>query len=483
MDLLKTGIAGLDEILRGGLRPFRSYLVRGGPGSGKTTLGLHFLSQSTQGKNLFISLGESVTKIKDDAKGRGFNLSEIEFLELSPSASFLREHEGYDIFTSQEVEKTPIIDQIIAEIEDLQPARVFLDSATYLSYLSNDKFQYRKEILSLIDFTAEEDATLMIASESTQQNPDYDLQFVVDGVLNFTREEDERYLYISKLRGANYLSGKHSLKLKEAGIEVYPDYIPVAEKKDEDRKKISSGIPSLDKLLNGGIERGTTTIISGPTGVGKTTLGVQYMKEAAGRGEKSIIYTFEESVDTIIKRCEAIKIPISDMLDNSFLEIEQINPLRYSPAEFFTRVRKKVEASQIDIIMLDSLSGYKMAFPDNSTDNEKIKQLHILNKYLSRIGVTIIIVNEVSNIIGDFKATGFGISYLADNIIILNYLEYGSQIRKSIGVLKKRLSDFERYLRNFEIGEYGIEVGEPLSDLQGILTGNVVNIGDGGDRE
>ncbi|RCW56568.1 ATPase domain-containing protein [Halanaerobium sp. ST460_2HS_T2] len=476
MNLIKTGIKGLDNILKGGLQPNRSYLVRGGPGSGKTTLGLQFLASGENENNLFISLGESVDKIKLDAEKRNFNTRKINFLELTPSSDYFRNDEEYNIFSSQEVEKSPLIKKIVAEIDSLKPDRIFLDSVTYLSYLNDDKFQFRKEMLSLIKFAAEEKATFLIASESTIDNPDYDVQFVVDGVLNLSRENDERYFNISKLRGSSYLSGKHSLKLKDDGIHIYPNMIPCAEKKDVKNKKLVSGVPSLDKLLNGGIEKGTITIISGPTGVGKTTLGVQYMKEAAGRGEKSVIYTFEESPDTIIKRCEGINIPITDMIENSFLEIEAINPLKYSPAEFLNKVKRQVEERKIDVVLIDSLSGYKMAFPENSSDNEKIRQLHILNKYLSKIGVTVIIVNEVTNIIGDFKATGFGISYLADNIIILNYYEYCSQLKKTIGVLKKRLSNFERYLREFKIGKYGIEVGDPLTELQGMLTGNIVNI-------
>ncbi len=483
MNQVKTGIEGLDKILKGGLLANRSYLVRGGPGSGKTTLGLEFLANGESENNLFISLGESVDKIKEDAAKRDFDLEKISFLELTPSSDFFRKDEEYNIFSSQEVEKSPIINEIVREIEAVNPDRIFLDSITYLSYLNNDKFKFRKEILSLIKFAAEANSTFLLASESTPDIPDSDLQFVVDGVLNLSRDNDERYFNISKLRGSDYLTGKHSLKLKDDGIHIYPNFIPIKEEIQTESKKLGSGIPSLDKLLNGGVEKGTISIISGPTGVGKTTLGVQYLKEAAGRGEKSIIYTFEESPETIIQRCENIKIPIQDMLNNSFLEIEEINPLKYTPSEFLNKVRMNAEKKKIDVVLIDSLAGYKMAFPEKSSDNEKIRQLHILNKYLSKIGVTVFMINEVTNIIGDFKATGFGISYLADNIIILNYYEYGSQLKKTIGVLKKRLSDFERYLREYKIGEYGIEVGEPLTELQGILTGNIVNINSGDKNE
>jgi circadian clock protein KaiC len=483
MDLIKTGIKGLDNILKGGLPANRTYLVRGGPGSGKTTLGLQFLSNAENSKNLFISLGESVDKIKTDARKRGFNLDNIHFLELTPASDYFRNDEQYNIFNSEEIEKIPLINKILNKIKDLKPDRIFLDSITYFSYLSTDKFQFRKEILSVIKFAAEENVTFLLASESTKEKPDDDLQFVVDGVLNMNNKNDERCLRISKMRGTDYLSGNHSLKLKEDGMHVYPNFIPTAENKKIEKKKLGSGIPSLDKLLNGGIEKGTTTIISGPTGVGKTTLGVQYMKEAAGRGENSIIYTFEESPEIIIERSEGINIPMNDMLNNCSLEIEKINPLKYSPSEFLNKVRTKVEKREIDVVLIDSLAGYKLAFPDGSSDNEKVRQLHILTKYLSQIGVTVIIINEVPNIVGDFKATGFGVSYLADNIIILNYIEYRSQLKKTIGVLKKRLSGFESYLRELSIGEYGIEVGEPLTQLQGILTGNIVNTSSGDKSE
>lgn len=476
MDIIKTGLKSLDNILNGGLPANRSYLIRGGPGTGKTTLGLHFLTEGLKnGESLFISLGEPENSLKIDAQKRDFPVGKIKFLDLSPDSNFVKNQENYNIFHAEEVEKSPIIEKIINAIEEIRPKRIFLDSATYLNYLNEDKYQYRKEILSLIKLISEKSSTLLIASKFSTENPDNDLQFVVDGVFNFQIKDQERYFYISKLRGSDYISGKHSMKLKKDGIHIYPNFISIEKSFLNNDKVLGSGIPSLDRLLNGGIEKGTTTIISGPTGVGKTTLGVQYMKEAAGRGERSVIYTFEEMPESIISRCESINMPINDMIKNSFLEIIKVNPLKYTPDEFFYHLRNKVKEDNIDILLLDSLAGYKMAFPENSSDNDKIRHLHTLSQYLSSKGVTVIIVNEVANIIGDFHATGFGISYLADNIIILNYFEYKSRLKKTIGVLKKRQSDFERYLREFKMNKYGIEIGEPLLNLQGILNGNIKN--------
>jgi circadian clock protein KaiC len=223
----------------------------------------------------------------------------------------------------------------------------------------------------------------------------------------------------------------------------------------------------LDELLHGGLERGTITILSGPTGVGKTTIGMQFMKEAAGRGERSVIYTFEEWRELLLRRSESINIPVRNMTQRSTLDVVQIEPLRYTPDEFARMVREEAEKNNTSIVMIDSISGYSLAVRGQNL----VRHLHALSKYLQSMGVAVILINETADIIGEFKATDVGISYIADTIIFLRYLEIRGQLRRAIGVLKKRLSDFEKTLREFEITKYGLRVGRPLTDLRGILTG------------
>jgi circadian clock protein KaiC len=466
---LSTGIAGLDEILHGGLIPGRAYLVRGGPGTGKTTMGLHFLTagQSSHEKRLFITLGETEEQIRSNAEAIGFDLEGVAFLDLSPSSSLFTEVQSYDIFSPAEVEREPITQRILEQVETLKPQRVFLDAMTQFRYLSADTFQFRRQSLSFLRYLLDQGATVLFTSEASVDAPDDDLQFLSDGVIQVDFSPEGRTLAVTKFRGSDFCSGLHTLKLAEAGVEVFPRLVPETHRRDFVAEIISSGVPELDELLHGGLERGTISIISGPTGVGKTTLGLQFMKEAAGRGERSVIYTFEEPVETILRRSEAINIPVQAMMARGTLSVVPVEPLKFSPDEFACMVRREVEERQARIVMIDSTSGYRLSLRGEAL----IGPLHALCKYLQNMGVAVLLISEVEAITGDFRATDVGLSYLADNIVFLRYLEIQGELRRAIGVLKKRLSNFEKTLREIDITRYGIKVGKPLTELRDILRG------------
>jgi circadian clock protein KaiC len=272
---------------------------------------------------------------------------------------------------------------------------------------------------------------------------------------------------VTKFRGSNFQGGKHSMRLSDKGMEVFPKLVPDAYRREFAADPMPSGVPALDELTHGGLENGTTTIITGPTGVGKTNVGLQFMKEAAARGEHSVVYTFEEGMATLLRRCEYINIPVRTMMERGALSIVQVEPLRYTPDEFARLVRREVEEQKASIVMIDSIAGYQLALGRE----DLVTNLHALCQYLKNMGVTVLLINEVEAITGDFQVTEVGISYLADNIIFLCYLEINGEIRKAIGVLKKRVSDFEKSLREIKITRYGIKVGEPLTKLRGILSG------------
>ena len=471
-----TGIPGLDEILCGGFIPGRSYLVRGGPGTGKTTLGLHFLADGAlKGeKTLFISLEESEAQIRTNAKFLGFALSGISFLDLSPTSDFFTEVQTYDIFSPAEVEREPTTQKIIERVEELKPQRVFLDAMTQFRYLSTDPFQFRKQVLSFLRFLLERNATLLFTSQGSEGAPDDDLQFMSDGVIHLEFSAKGRTLCVTKLRGSDFREGSHSIRLSSTGIEVFPRLLPEVNKQNFVPETIASGIPELDELLHGGLERGTVTIISGPSGVGKTTLGCQFMKEAAGRGERSVIYTFEEEIELILARCEAINIPARTMTQRGTLSLVKVEPLQMTPDEFANLVRQEIEAQQTKIVMIDSVSGYKLSL----RGEDLLSQLHRLCKYLANMGITVILVHEVEVFAGEFQATAAGITYLSDNFLFMRYMERriegNVEIRKAIGVLKKRLTDFEKTLREVEITRYGIKVSKPMAGLSAILSATPV---------
>ena len=469
-DRLSTGVPGFDEVLHGGLIPGRAYLVRGQSGTGKTILGLHFLSSGAEAgeKSLYITLGEPAEQIRMNAEAVGFDLKGIAFLDLSPTSQFFTEIQTYDIFSPAEVEREPTTQQIIEQVEVLKPQRIFLDAMTQFRYLSPDAFQFRKQVLSFLRFLREQGATVLFTSEGSEEAPDNDLQFMSDGVIHLTFSSEGRTLRVSKFRGSDFRSGDHSMRLTQTGMEVFPHLMPEVYSQEFALEVLSSGVPELDELLHGGFERSTITIISGPSGVGKSTLGLQFMKEAAGRGERSVIYAFEERKETLLHRCQGINIPVHAMIERGTLSVVQIEPLHYTPDEFANLVRYEVEQQKARIVMIDSISGYRLSV----RGNELVIHIHALCKYLQNMGVAVLLINEVETITGDFRPTEIGISYIADNLVFLRYLEMEGELRKAIGVLKKRMTDFEKTLREFEITRYGIKVGKPLTNLRGILKGS-----------
>lgn len=316
-------------------------------------------------------------------------------------------------------------------------------------------------------FLQEHKCTVLFTSEQSVEAPDDHLQFISDGIIDLDFTLGLRHLKVTKFRGSDFHPGVHSMRLSQKGMEVFPRLIPDEHRKPYVSEIISSGVLELDAMLYGGIERGTVTIISGPCGVGKTTLGLLFMKEAATRGERSVFYTFEESKESILHRSETINIPVASMIKQDMFSLIKVEPLQYTASELTSIIRREVEENNARVICLDSVSGYRLALKGE----DLIIQLHALSRYLMNMGVTVILINEVENITGNFSATEIGISYLADNIIFLRYLEMAGELRKSIGVLKKRLSDHEKLLRELEITSQGVKIGKPLSTLRGILSG------------
>lgn len=469
---LSTGVAGLDRILRGGLLPQKSYLLRGGPGSGKTTLGLHFLSceLTEQSSSIYITLGESAAQIQQTAQLIGIQSDQLHFLDLSPTTEIFTQQQSYDIFSPSEVERSPITKSILDAIATYKPQRVVIDSMTQFRYLSVDPFQFRQQSIALLRYLTNQGATVLFTSEASIEAPDEDLQFISDGILQLTATSAQHTIQVLKFRGSSFISGKHALRLSDEGMTVFPKLeFRKEEKVNFEVESVPSGIPEMDELLNGGLERGTISLITGPSGVGKSTLGLQFAKESAGRGDRTVVYLFEEAKETLIQRCESVNIPVKAMLRQGTLSIVELEPLNFSPDEFVNLIRTEVEEQGSKIVMIDSVSGYRISFAD--IEENLLQHLHRMAQYLRTRGVTTLLINEVESITGDFRATEVGISYLVDNIVFLRFLEIKGEMRKAIGVLKKRLSDFEKTLREIEITRYGIKVGKPLTQLRGILTG------------
>ena len=467
-----TGVAGLDEVLDGGLLAGRSYLVRGPPGSGKSLLGLHFLRAGLEADEtvLYINLEETADQIRENAAAFGFDLAGVEFLDVTPGAEVFTEEQTYTVFEPDEVEQAGLTEQIVGRVEAVDPDRVFLDPVTHLRYLSPDEYQFRKQVIGFMRFLAEREATVMFTSQESESAPDDDLQFLADGIVGLDQGEYTRTLVVPKFRGSDRQAGRHAVRIDDEGMAVFPELVPGEHTTAFTTEAIPSGVEGLDELLGGGIERGTITVISGPTGVGKTTTAAQFMEAAASRGEHAVVYMFEESAATFRHRSSALGMDVDGMIETGSLAIEEVEPLDLSAEEFASKVRTQVEAEAASVVMIDGIAGYKLSL--QGEEDALVRKLHALGRYLKNMGVTVILVDEIDSVTGDFRATNEGISYLADNIVFLRHVEAGGELRKTIGVLKKRVGDFERTLREFSLdSERGVTVGEPLTGMRGVLRG------------
>lgn len=471
----KTNIPGLDEILHGGLTKGFSYLVSGGTGAGKTILSLQWLLADFTKNDacMYITIAEPASELQANVDGFGWSLDNINILDLSPKKDYGKVEE-YNVFTPEEVELTQIWETIYEAIEKDKPQKLVIDSVTFLRYLSTDEFQFRKHMLVFVNYLKTIGCTALLVYEPAEMEKDASLALSVDGIISLKRKIttsriiELRTLEIEKLRGGGYLSGSHYYKITNQGIHIYPHKIepslsvPVAE------ELLPSGIHGLDVLLRGGIESGTCTLITGPTGVGKTSVGMQFLVEAAKNGKPSVLYSFEETMDFIMKRSEKIGIDLKPFIQTELIKIIYINPLELNPDEFLDKIRKRVEGG-VKVLMLDSLRGYDIAMEQFGNI---IAHVQNMSNYLKSNQITTIFINEIENITGNLKLTDFGVSHIFDNALLLRYAEIDGNILHIISCLKKRVGSFEPELRELKIIEgSGITVGDKLSDLQGVLSG------------
>jgi circadian clock protein KaiC len=472
---LSTGIEGLDAVLHGGLLPGQIYMIRGQPGAGKTTLAVQFLmAGARRGESvLFVTLSESERELRASAAGHGWDLGGMQILDIHPDDEGSVPDPQYTIFHPADVELAPATRRITEAMERTRPTRVAFDSLTEVRLLSRDSLRYRRQILGLKGFLLSKGVTALFLGESGRPELDVEIASIVHGVIALSLSKGtygmaRRAVEVEKCRGSDFQSGMHPLRIVRGGIEVFPRLLATEHGREFDRDRLPSGIAEIDLMLGGGLDRGTSTLICGHAGVGKTTLGVQFLHQAARRGERAVLYSFDEGPAEIIHRCDGIATPIRESLEQGLLRIEKVNPLLLYPDEFAGWVRDEVERRGTRIVMIDTLNGYRLSMPD---EHYLVGHMHQLVSYLNRMGVASLLINEVSNLTGDFAASQIGMSYLTDTIVLLKYFEFEGAMHKAIGTLKKRLGDHEKVLRDFRITPQGIRVGQPLPQLQGILQG------------
>ncbi|UFN49523.1 AAA family ATPase [Roseomonas sp. OT10] len=473
---ISTGVAGLDDVLRGGLAPDRLYLVEGMPGSGKTTLALQFLGEGARigDRCLYITLSETEDELKGVVASHGLSLEGIEVFELnSVETAFSAGHE-MTLLHPWELELGETLKVITDEIERLDPQRVVFDSLSEMRLLAQDALRYRRQILSLKQFFASRRTTVLLLDDLTGGGGQQDLQLhsICHGVVTLERLTLEfgasrRRLQVQKLGGSDFRAGYHDLAIRRGGLEVFPRLVAAEHHADFVGEPVESGVPELDALLGGGPLRGTCTLITGPAGSGKTTLALQYLVAACARGERSVLYQFDERVGTLVVRAAKQGLDLQGFMDSGLLLVRQIDPAEISPGEFSAMIRREVEREQVRLVVIDSLSGYEAAMPQ---EKQLVLQMHELLSYLNQQGVATLLLNVQQGLVGNM-ISHLNISYISDVVLLLRFFETEGRVRKAIAVLKNRGGEHEDTIRELRIDHGGVRIGMPLTAFHGVLTG------------
>ena len=478
-----TGVDGLDEILEGGLPRNRLYLLDGSPGTGKTTLALQFLLAGSRAGlgGMYITLSESRLELTEVATSHGWTLDSIEVFELSPAHAAVAQ-EGYTIFHPAEVELQQTVDNVLAAVERVDPRLVVLDSLSEMRLLARDPLRFRRQILALKQFFASRQCTVLLLDDKTAPEGDLQLHSLAHGVIELEHialeyGAERRRLQVRKLRGRRYRGGYHDFRIRTGGLTVYPRLHRPQVSDVKIGKPLPSGSSELDALLGGGLPSGTSVLITGPAGTGKSVLATQYACASAARGEKVGLYLFDERLATFTLRASGLGMDVREMVANGRLILSQIEPTELSPGEFAQHVVRAVEERGARMIVIDSINGYLQSMPE---ERLLATQVHELLSYLSHRGVTTILTLVQRGIFGSPVDEAADVSYLADSVLLLRYFEVSGSVRQAVSVVKKRSGDHERTIRECKVTRGGLLVGPPLTDFQGVLTGVPAYVGDTG---
>ncbi len=475
-ETISAGIAGLDDVLRGGFARKHLYLVEGEPGSGKTTLALQFLLEGARlGEPVvYVTLSETEAEMRAVAAAHGWSMEGVRILEVLPTDKVLDPQQDYTIFHPSEVELGATTQAFMSAIEQLQPTRVVLDSLSELQLLASSSLVYRRQVLALKLFFIRHGCTALLLDDRTGSANDGDLQVrsIAHGVISMERMGTEyggirRRLELIKYRGVAFREGLHDYKIQRGGIVVYTRLVAAQTRMEADRETFSSGLPALDALLGGGVDDGTSTLIAGPPGTGKSSLGAQFLVASVARGQRAAAFIFEESARNYLNRADGLGIHLRPHMDQGRLLLRQVDPAELTPGEFIHMVCHEADAGA-KVVVLDSLNGFLHAMP-----NEKLLTtlLHELLTYLGQRGVVTLLVGVQQGMLGGSMSTAVDASYFADNVILLRYFEAFGEIRQAISVFKKRSGRHERTLREFKLGPQGIDVGPVLRQFRGVLSG------------
>ena len=471
--LLSTGCEGLDDILGGGLTKNRLYLLHGEPGTGKTTLGLQVLLEGLeQGeRGLYISLSESQDELEASAETHGWKLTGMEIRDFAALGAVGDQESENTLFHHSEVELGETIRNVFEAVKTVKPARVVLDSLSELRLLAGDSLRHRRQVLALKQFFAGRRCTVVLLDD--RHAPGDDTQSIAHGVIQLEQLSPgygggRRRVRIPKLRGARFRSGYHDYRIETGGLMVFPRLIAAEHHVTYPYECMSSGVPELDEMLGGGLDRGTSALIMGPAGAGKSALATQYVAAAAARGETSALLVFDEGLATVYSRALALGHDLRALVAARTVIAQQIDPAELPPGELMQRVRTAVEKDGARVVVIDSLNGYLNSMPE---ENFLLIQLHELLSYLRQRGVLAILVVAQHGIVGTNMGTPVDVSYLADTVVLLRFFEAAGELRKAVSIVKKRSGRHETSIRELSMSAAGLRVGQPLREFHGILTG------------
>ena len=470
-----TGVEGLDDIMVGGLAPGHVFLLEGNPGTGKTTIALSFLlAGAREGEQgLYITLSETERELREGAASHGWTIADnIEVFELVPPESLLNADHEQSLLYSSDLELGEATKSIIQAFERTKPRRVVLDSLSEIRLLAQGSLRYRRQILALKHYFAHHESTVLLLDDLTSETLDKTVHSVVHGVIRLEElapsyGAERRRLRISKYRGQSFRGGYHDFNIKAGGVEVFPRLVALEHRKPFTRQKTTSDIPALDQLLGGGVEQGSSALVIGPAGTGKSTFTLQFLSAAIKRGEKAALFVFDEELGLLLDRTKSMGFDLQSMRDSGALHLEQVDAAELSPGEFSHRVRRLVQTANAKTVIIDSLNGYQAAMPE---ENSLILHIHELLQYLNRQGATTFLTIAQHGLVGDMKSP-VDVTYLADTVVLLRYFEAAGKVRRAVSIIKKRTRFHEDTIREFRITGKGLSLGAPLNEFQGVLRG------------
>ncbi len=472
--VVKTGVAGLDHILGSGFPRNRLYLVQGDPGVGKTTLAMQFLLEGVRGgeRCLYVTLSESKEELHAVARSHGWTLEQIAVHEISAGIGNDVHDDENTLYVPAEVELGERMRALLVEVDRVKPSRVVVDSCSELRLLAQTPLRFRRQILALKQDLVQRGCTILLLDNPISAGGDPLLQSLVHGVLSLEQLSPEygaerRRMRVTKLREVAFRGGYHDLSIRKDGVTVFPRLVASEHGESFQRECVSSSVPGIDSLLGGGLDRGTSTLVMGPAGTAKSALATQYAVAAASRGEHVAMFTFDEGMGTLYARAAALGMDLAKYVASGHVTVQQVDPAELSPGEFVHKVRAMVEQGNARLVVIDSLNGYLQAMPE---EKFLTAQLHELLSYLRQRGVVMMMVVAQHGFLGQVAAP-IDVSYLADTVVLMRYFETAGRVRKAISVVKKRSGKHEDTIREYSVGAAGFEVGPPLKEFQGVLSG------------